>query len=195
MKKIILGSMSPRRRELLENAGIDFEVITADGEEIVDKSLSFAEIVRSLAVQKSRQVSDNPKCPYNAVVITADTMVVCDNEIMGKPKDNNDAKRMLNMLSDNTHKVLTGYCVFDKETEKRMSGVVETEVKFRAIDEDEIDRYIATGECDDKAGAYGIQLRGSMFVEEIHGDYFNIVGLPVERICKLLKEEFSISLL
>ena len=195
MKKIILGSQSPRRKELLENAGIEFEILTADGEEIVDEKLSFSEIVRSLAIQKNRQVSENEKCPEDAIVITADTMVVCDNCIMGKPKDDNDARRMLNMLSGNTHLVMTGYCILDKETGKEVSGVAETEVKFRQLDIDEIDRYIATGEPNDKAGAYGIQLRASMFVEGIRGDYFNIVGLPVERICKLLKEEFNISLL
>lgn len=195
MKKIILGSQSPRRKELLENAGIEFEILTANGEEIVDDKLTFPEIVRSLAIQKNCQVADNPKCPDDAIVITADTMVVCNDCIMGKPVDDNDARRMLNMLSGNTHFVLTGYCILDKETGKEVSGYVETEVKFRHLDIDEIDRYIATGEPKDKAGAYGIQLRASMFVEEIKGDYFNIVGLPVERICKLLKEEFKISLL
>ncbi len=195
MRKIILGSKSPRRKELLQNAGIKFEILTADGEEIIDENMSFPEIVKSLAIQKNRQVSGNEKCPEDAIIITADTMVVCDGFIMGKPKDNKDAKRMLNMLSGNTHLVLTGYCILDKETGKEVSGFAETKVKFRQLDEEEIDGYIETGEPDDKAGAYGIQLRASMFVEEIHGDYFNIVGLPVERICKLLKEEFNMSLL
>lgn len=195
MKKIILGSQSPRRKELLENAGIEFEIITADGEEIVDESLAFSEIVESLAIQKNEQVSGNPECPENSIIITADTMVVCDDNIMGKPKDEKDAKRMLEMLSGNTHSVLTGYCISDKQTGKVVSGYAKTYVKFRELDETEIDKYIATGEPKDKAGAYGIQLRASMFVEEIHGDYFNIVGLPIEKICKLLKEEFEISLL
>ena len=195
MKKIILGSQSPRRKELLENAGVEFEILTADGEEVVDENLSFPQIVESLAKQKSLQVSENSLCPEDAVVITADTMVVCGDMIMGKPKDDADAKRMLNLLSGNIHKVMTGYCILDRVSGKNVSGVVETEVKFRKLDDGEIDRYIRTGEPKDKAGAYGIQLRASMFVEEIHGDYFNIVGLPVERICKLLKEEFNISLL
>ncbi len=195
MKKIILGSQSPRRSELLKNAGIEFDVIVAGGEEIVDLSLSFPEIVTSLAKQKNEQVRNHKDCPGDALIITADTMVVCDNTIMGKPKDEEDAKRMLLMLSGNTHSVLTGYCICDKETGKTVSGAVESQVKFRPLDEDEIDKYIETKEPMDKAGAYGIQLRASMFVEEIHGDYFNIVGLPTQRICKLLKEEFSISLL
>lgn len=195
MKKIILGSQSPRRKELLENAGIEFEILTADGEEIVDENLSFHQVVESLAQQKNQQVSENPACPDDAVVITADTMVVCDGEIMGKPKNDEDARRMLGMLSGNTHSVLTGYCILDRENGKKASGVAETKVKFRDLDEEEIEKYIKTGEPKDKAGAYGIQLRASMFVEEIHGDYFNIVGLPVEKICKLLKEEFEISLL
>lgn len=195
MKKIILGSQSPRRRELLENVGIKFEVLVANGEETVDDSLSFPEIVESLAIQKNKAVEQDKSCPKDAVIITADTMVVCGDEIMGKPKDDKDAKRMLKMLSGKTHKVLTGYCLCDKLTGKTLSGAVLTEVKFRELDDDEIDRYIKTREPEDKAGAYGIQLRGSMFVEEIRGDYFNIVGLPVQRICKLLKEEFNISLL
>ena len=195
MKKIILGSQSPRRKELLENVGIDFEIIMAEGEEIVDLSLPFPEIVKSLAEIKNEQVKNSPACPEKAIIITADTMVVCEGEIMGKPKDEEDAKRMLKLLSGNTHSVLTGYCICDKETGKKRSGAVESFVKFRLLTDDEIDRYIKTKEPMDKAGAYGIQLKASMFVEEIHGDYFNIVGLPVERICKLLKEDFDISLL
>ncbi len=195
MKKIILGSQSPRRKELLENVGLKFEIITAEGEEVVDLSLPFPEIVTSLAETKNEQVRNAKNCPEDAIVITADTMVVCENEIMGKPKNDEDAKRMLRLLSGNTHSVLTGYCICDKETGEKRAGAVESFVKFRALSEDEIDGYVKTKEPMDKAGAYGIQLKASMFVEEIHGDYFNIVGLPVERICKLLKEDFNISLL
>ncbi|MBQ2890806.1 MAG: septum formation protein Maf [Clostridia bacterium] len=195
MKKIILGSQSPRRKELLENVGLKFEIITAEGEEVVDLSLPFPEIVTSLAETKNEQVINAKSCPKDAIVITADTMVVCERKIMGKPKNDEDAKRMLRLLSGNTHSVLTGYCICDKGTGKKRSGAVESFVKFRELSEDEIDGYVKTKEPMDKAGAYGIQLKASMFVEEIHGDYFNIVGLPVERICKLLKEDFDVSLL
>lgn len=195
MRKIILGSKSPRRQELLENVGIKFEVLVADGEEKVDYSLPHSEIVTELAKQKNQQIKEDTRCPKDAVIITADTMVVCEGKIMGKPKDDDDAREMLSLLSGNTHLVLTGYCICDNESGKTVCGAVTSEVKFRTLGSEEIENYIKTKEPNDKAGAYGIQLRGSMFVEEIHGDYFNIVGLPVQKICKLLKEEFNISLL
>ena len=195
MKKIILGSASPRRAELLSNAGIDFEVLTSDCEEIIDENLDYPDIVKSLAEQKNNGVIKDKRCPQDAVVITADTMVLCDGKIMGKPKDDEDAYEMLSLLSGNTHYVLTGFCICDRESGNRVVSYEETTVKFRNLDEEEIRNYIKTGECNDKAGAYGIQLRGSMFVEKVDGDYFNIVGLPVQKICKLLKEDFNISLL
>lgn len=195
MKKIILGSQSPRRAELLKNAGIDFTVLVSDCEEIIDKNMEFQQIVQTLAEQKNQAVVKDKRCPETAVVITADTMVVCENKIMGKPKDEEDAYKMLTLLEGNVHYVLTGFCICDKESGKIKSGVEKTTVKFRSLDEEEIRKYIKTKEPMDKAGAYGIQLRGSMFVEKIEGDYFNIVGLPVQKICKLLKEDFDISLL
>lgn len=195
MKKIILGSKSPRRRELLENIGLDFEVLTARGEEFVDLSCAFSETVRKIALQKNEQIISNNTFKESAVIICADTMVVCNGKIMGKPKNNDDARRMLNMLSGNTHQVLTGYSLYDTETKKIISDFESTDVTFKVLDEQEIENYIKTGEPMDKAGAYGIQLKASLFVEKIHGDYFNIVGLPVSKIYKLLKEEFEISLL
>lgn len=195
MREIILGSQSPRRRELLKNAGIEFSVITSDCEEKVGLSLDFPDIVKSLAEQKSEAVCADSRCPDEAIVITADTMVVCGGKIMGKPKDDEDAFDMLSLLSGNTHFVLTGYCIVDKMKGEKISGVEETAVRFRRLSEDEIVNYIKTGEPRDKAGAYGIQLRGSMFVEHIEGDYFNIVGLPVCRICKILKDNFGLSLM
>lgn len=195
MKKLILGSQSPRRRELLENAGIEFDVITSDSDEVIDEEMDFADTVKEVAKQKNAAVCRDEKCPKDAVVLTADTMVVCDNKIMGKPKDEENAFEMLRLLSGNTHYVLTGYCITDKEKGKTVSGTQKTEVKFRELENEEIRRYIATGEPFDKAGAYGIQLRGSMFVESVAGDYFNIVGLPVCKVCKLLKEDFGIRIL
>lgn len=194
MKKIILGSQSPRRRELLENAGLRFEVIASDSEEKVDENLDYPDIVMSLAEQKNKAVSSDPHS-RGAVVITADTMVVINERIMGKPQNDKEAYEMLSLLSGNTHFVLTGFCICDNESGKRAVGYEKTAVKFRTLDDGEIRNYIKTGEPRDKAGAYGIQLRGSMFVERIEGDYFNIVGLPVQKICKLLKEDFGISLL
>ncbi len=195
MKKIILGSQSPRRCELLKNAGLDFEILVSDCEEIVDKNLDYPHIVKALALQKNNAVTADLRCDKNAVVITADTMVVCGDKIMGKPRDDEEAYEMLSLLSGNIHYVLTGFCICDKETGKIVLDYEKTAVKFRELDEDEIKKYIKTGECRDKAGAYGIQLRGSMFVERIDGDYFNIVGLPIQKICKLLKNDFGIEIL
>ncbi len=195
MKKLILGSQSPRRCELLENAGIEFEVLVSDCEEIVDENLDYPDIVKTLAEQKNNAVTADKRCNENSVVLTADTMVVCQDKIMGKPCDDEEAYEMLSLLSGNVHYVLTGFCICDKESGKKIVGYEETAVKFRNIDEEEIKNYIKTGECRDKAGAYGIQLRGSLFVEKIEGDYFNIVGLPVQKVCKLLKENFDIHIL
>lgn len=195
MKKIILGSASPRRYELLKNAGIDFEVLVSDCEEIIDKTLDFPDMVKSLALQKNRAVKKDDRAARGAVIITADTMVLCGGKIMGKPKNDEEANEMLSRLSGRTHYVLTGYCISQKGEEKERTGVCKSAVHFRELSDEEIKNYIKTGECRDKAGAYGIQLRGSMFVEKIEGDYFNIVGLPVCEICKILKEDFNVSLL
>ncbi len=195
MRKIVLGSQSPRRSELLKNIGLNFEVLTSDCEEIVDKNMDFPDIVKSLALQKNDAVASDTRLCGDEVVITADTMVVCGGRIMGKPKDDEDAYNMLYLLSGNTHYVLTGFCICDTKSGKKITDYEETAVKFRDLDENEIRNYIKTKECRDKAGAYGIQERGSIFVEKIIGDYFNVVGLPVQKICKLLKESFDINIL
>lgn len=189
MKKLILGSKSPRRYEILKNAGFDFEVIETECEEKTDFGQSFPEIVKSISKQKNDAVL---KMNFgDAIVLTADTMVVLESRILGKPKNETEAAEFLRRLSGNTHSVLTGFCITDTKSGRRITDCEETKVTFTALSEKEIEEYIKTGEPMDKAGAYGIQNRGSVFVEKIEGDYFNVVGLPICEISKLLKSDFE----
>ena len=180
---IILASASPRRRELLKFITEDFTVKVSDAEEITDPALSAEETVKSLAVIKGEAVAEG--FPEDTV-ISADTIVVLDGEILGKPKDEEDAFRMLSSLSGRTHEVFTGVCVL--HSGRRLVFAERTEVSFFPLSEDEIRAYIATGEPADKAGAYGIQGKGCTLVKAISGDYNNVVGLPVAGLNRLLKE-------
>lgn len=182
-RKIILASQSPRRRELLSLITDNFEVITADVDESIDENDMPCDTVMKLSLKKANAVSDlNP----GRVVIGADTVVVNDGKILGKPKDREDAVRMLHSLSGKIHQVLTGVTVTDSV--KKETFYVSSNVKFYDLSDEEIKEYVETGEPDDKAGAYGIQGKGSVLVEKIDGDYFNIVGLPVSRLARKLKE-------
>ena len=182
MEKIILASGSPRRKEILLNAGIPFEVCVSDAEECVFGSTP-EEMVKGNALRKAKAVSE--KFP-GRVVLGADTVVVFDNNILGKPKDRSDAKRMLTLLSGKTHKVLTGVALTDGN--RTAFDVEATDVHFRELSEEMIESYLATGECDDKAGSYGIQGKGGVFVEGITGDYFNVVGLPLCKVNRMLTD-------
>lgn len=180
-KTLILASASPRRRELLSTAGYDFEIMPSSAEEI-ERGVPAITLAVKNALAKARDIYE--KSEKNSVVIGADTIVCAGNEILGKPKSRAHAKEMLRSLSGSRHSVVTGYAVIGKDGEE--SGFCETVVKFRVLTEAEIDSYIATGECDDKAGAYGIQERASLFVEGIEGDYFNVMGLPVADLYPIL---------
>jgi len=184
-KRIILASKSPRRREILENAGYTFTVVEAQTDETVKNSLPPERAVAEIALQKALYVR-NHYHSADAVIIAADTMVCADGRMLGKPKDAADAFSMLKSLSGKWHTVYTGYAVVNGE--KVTTGCEETAVKFRELSDKEINDYIATGEPFDKAGAYGIQGRASVFVERIEGDFFNVVGLPICRISCLLDE-------
>lgn len=181
MKRFIVASASPRRKEILQNAGYIFEIIPSDADETVEKGLSAEETVEQLAFKKATAVSEKNA---DAVVFGCDTVVVSDGEILGKPKDSEDAFRMLKMLSGKTHKVLTGVCVRDSEKCKVFS--VATDVTFFPLSDETIESYIATKEPDDKAGAYGIQGFGSVLVKEIKGDYLSVVGLPLSETARVL---------
>ena len=180
---IILASASPRRKELLKFITEDFTVRVSDAEEVIDPDLTAEETVKSLAVIKGEAVAkDFPE----DTVISADTIVVLDGKILGKPADEEDAFRMLKSLSGRTHEVFTGVCVIYDD--KKLVFAERTEVSFYELSEEEIRAYIATSEPADKAGAYGIQGKGCTLVKCISGDYNNVVGLPVARLNRLLKE-------
>ena len=179
----ILASASPRRRELLKKFISDFEIIPAKGEETAEEGLSPDALVCALAKQKASEVFALPASKGKAV-IGSDTVVVYDGEVLGKPKDEADANRMLTALSGNIHQVYTGVCILLPNGEEILAADC-TDVEFEPLDEAAISEYIATGSPMDKAGAYGIQDGG--IVKEIHGSYSNVVGFPCELFEKLLK--------
>lgn len=191
MTKIVLASQSPRRRELLERMGIRaFSVVVPDVEETLVDGLSPRQTVESISRQKSEAAA--PLVGADDIVITADTMVFLGGEKLGKPKDEADAFRMLRSLSGNRHEVCTGVTVRQGERSETFS--VTTLVYFRDLTDDEIRSYIASGEPMDKAGSYGVQGLGCLIVERIDGDYYNVIGLPVERLGRVLAR-FGVKLL
>lgn len=194
-KKIILASNSPRRRELLEMIGLKFDIIADNTPEPMNCDKSPNEVVCELAEFKGNNVSKKCDTKEGAVIIAADTVVAVDNEILGKPSDTQDAMNMLQKLSGKMHCVYTGVHILDIDTNKRITFYEKTEVFFKKLDIDEIKDYINTREPLDKAGAYGIQNLGSLFVEKINGDYFNVVGLPLSRLGRVLKEDFDIKII
>lgn len=194
MADIVLASASPRRMQLLEQIGIKFRIKPCSiNENIVINNENPVEAVKKLAYLKAKKVSESEK--PELIVIGADTMVVHEGKVLGKPADKDDAFKILKKLSSKEHLVYTGYCIMRRSDKKVISGYEETKVKFRGITDEEIIAYIETGEPMDKAGAYGIQNKGSIFVERIEGDYFNVVGLPIMRISYILKFEFNIDII
>lgn len=191
--KFILASASDRRKELLSRIISDFEVKISDFDEgTVEVSKDIEKYVKTLAEGKAKSVALN--CTNDSIIIGADTIVVIDDNILGKPKDKDDAFRMLKLLSNNVHRVYSGVTVINNEKQVMKSECLYTEVYFSELSDEEIWRYIDTGECLDKAGAYGIQGYGGLLVKSISGDYFNIVGLPISKISDLLKEHFNVNL-
>ena len=179
--ELILASQSPRRRELLGLIGLPFTVCVAD----VDETLGQLPPAEAVALLSRKKAAAVPRSETETV-IGADTVVVLDGKILGKPADKDDAFRMLRFLSGRRHQVMTGVTVL--QGEKAVTVTEITEVSFRPLTDQEIWDYIATGDPMDKAGSYGIQSGGALFVDGIHGDYFNVVGLPVCRLGLILKE-------
>lgn len=178
MKKIILASGSPRRRELLTQIGVAFEIVKAEGEEIITSAVP-AEAVRELSGQKAREAAG--KCDGD-IIIGADTVVAADGQILGKPKDKEDAMRMLRLLQGKDHEVITGVTVLLREQQKTIQFAEVTRVHVFPMTEAQMEAYVESGEPMDKAGAYGIQGAFAAYVSGIEGDYNNVVGLPIGRL-------------
>ncbi len=192
MKRIVLASNSPRRREILGLTGINFEVIPDTVPEPKMSGLSHEETVMLLSKFKGDNVSK--VLEGDAVIISADTVVSVDDEILGKPKSSEDAFNMLSLLSGREHSVYTGVYIVEKNTGKSVNFYEKTQVSFKNLDISEIKAYIDSGEFCDKAGAYGIQGKAALFVEKIEGDYLNVVGLPLCHLVKVLMKEFDIKI-
>lgn len=182
MKKIILASNSPRRREYLSLLDVEYEVEPSDVEEVIDPALPPEEVAEDIAYDKAFDIFQNH--PHD-VVLGFDTIVVLDGEILGKPRDEEDAKRMINALSGKCHSVITGCAIITDGQSRSFHSV--TDVYVETLDDDEIDAYIATKEPMDKAGAYGLQGYFSKHVSAVDGDYFTVIGLPVSKLYKNLK--------
>lgn len=185
--EIILASQSPRRLELLRLITPNFSVMPADIDEALPDNISADFGPEYLAVKKASHIA---AAHPNALVIGADTSVILGDSVLGKPQNDAEARQMLCALSDNTHRVITGCALFYKG--KHLSFSEETGVEFYPLSDDEIGRYLASGEHRDKAGAYGIQGAAALFVKAIHGDYFNVVGLPVAKLNRQIKNFMKI---
>ncbi len=203
-KRLILASASPRRKEVLECLGLPFEIIPSTIDESTESEVNAPTLAKILAVNKANDVADRVwNTPFHEsgkwrdplVVLGCDTIVVTDRtdgpSILGKPTSGEDAKRMLGLLSGGIHTVYTGVSIVTRDWPREWlaaAKVMDTQVQFRELSPAIIDWYVATGEPFDKAGAYGIQGHASVFVEAVYGDYFNVVGLPISTVAKMLEE-------
>ena len=183
--RIILASKSPRRQVLLRGMGVDFEIMTKETPEDFPADLSLDEVPKYLSLQKSLAFTDE-ELPADYLLVTSDTVVICEGEILGKPKDREDAARMLHLLSGKTHHVVTGVTV--RSAEKTESFAVRSNVTFAQLDAEEIDYYIEHCQPFDKAGAYGIQeWIGYVGISGLEGSFYNVMGLPTRKLYQCLK--------
>ncbi len=190
MKKLILASQSPRRREIMKFVDLDFDVIPSDCDENIEYS-SPADMVSKLSFLKANDIAKKIKKEDSEgeyLVIGSDTTVYFEGEILGKPKNEEDAFNMLKRMSGKTHIVYTGVTVIDTFSNKTETFFEETKVTFWDVTDEEIKEYIATGDPMDKAGAYGVQGRGAFIVKKVEGDYFTVVGLPIAHLLQVLKK-------
>ena len=183
MVRLILASNSPRRKELLSLLNIPFEIIPADIDETINENNDLNQEIERLSFQKALAVFKDNK---DAIVIGSDTIVHIDNKVLGKPKDLTQAKAMLNLLQGNTHTVITAVTIISSKLSETFS--INSDVTFNKMDDDEIDNYIASNNLLDKAGAYAIQGDGAKFIKHIDGDYYSIVGLPINEVYNRLKK-------
>ncbi len=184
-KRLILASASPRRKEILKTAGLEFKVDSSSFKENMDLAFEPHKLARFLSYEKARSVAGRHK---KALVIAADTFIVFKGELLGKPHTGEEARRMLKTLNGKTHSVITGFTILDTDSNKKISRSVETKVSFKRLTMEEIDSYIKSKEPLDKAGAYAIQGLGAVIVKRIEGDYFNVMGLPLSSLIEALKK-------
>jgi septum formation protein len=186
MKPLILASQSPRRKKLLKQIGMKFRVIPSRVAEVISPQQTPGENAQRIAMEKAADVALRVN---KGIVIGADTIVVLDHHVLGKPNSKDDAKRMLRLLSGREHSVFTGFALIDVETGKHTAGVEETKVRFRRLMEQEVIDYVRSGSPMDKAGAYGIQDDfGAVFIERVNGCYYNVVGFPLARFYSTLQK-------
>lgn len=183
MRKIILASTSPRRKELLEKTGLKFEVVGNDYEEDMTLKLKPKELAKFLSMGKAKSVAAKYE---NAIIVAADTFIAYKDKVLGKPHTPEQARKTLKMLSGKAHSVITGFTVIDTVSGKKVSMAVETKVYFKRLSDTEINGYIKSKEPLDKAGAYAIQGLGAVLVEKIDGDFFNVMGLPINALVREL---------
>lgn len=191
IRTIILASASPRKKEIFKKTGLKFKVDESDYEEKLDLGLKPYELARFLSREKARDVARRHR---DALVIAADTIVLLRGRLFGKPRNEEQAKEMLRALSGKAHSVITGFTIIDTAGKKEISRSVESKVFFKRLSADEIETYIRSGEPLDKAGAYGVQGLGAVIVKRIEGDFFNVVGLPLNALAESLKE-FGVNVL
>ncbi|ABO51060.1 maf protein [Desulforamulus reducens MI-1] len=184
MRPIILASASPRRQELLKNLGLEFEVQVSDVDENLEENISSGQLVEKLAERKAAAVA---LIRTQGLVIGADTIVVLGDKPLGKPTNREEAVQMLSNLQGKSHEVFTGLAVIDASTGQRVVTHQVTEVNFKTLTKDQIERYVDTGEPMDKAGGYAVQGLASIFIDSIRGCYFSVVGLPISKLADALR--------
>lgn len=185
MKTIILASSSPRRKEILKKTGIPFIVDPSNFEEDLNQNLNPSKLVKALSLGKAKDVAERHK---DAIIIGADSIIEYKGQAIGKPYTRERAKKLITMLSGNIHFALTGYTITDTSSNRTVSKVVKTKIHMRKLTKKEIERYVGAGEALDRAGAYAIQDKGALFIDWIEGDFYNVMGLPLNSLVKSLKE-------
>jgi septum formation protein len=191
MYNLVLASKSPRRKEILKNANLPFHTFSLEISENLSENMSLDDALQELSRRKASAVIESESSHWSrpTIVLSADTIVVLDNEVLGKPVDRDQAKSYLTRLSGRAHEVKTAFCLWNLETEEILTDCVTSKVEFKTISDSELEIYLDTDEPYDKAGAYGIQGMGRSFVASYTNSFFNIMGLPIERVLEILQQK------
>ena len=184
-RKIVLASRSPRRKNLLKQIGLEFEIRESKYDEDMTAMDDPRKLVKFLALKKGEEVARHYK---DAIIISGDTFVIFNNKFIGKPKNKEEAKKVLKNFSNKTHSIVSGFALIDAKTKKVINDYGEAKVKFRDLSEAEIDNYIATGEPFDMAGSYGLMNRAAVLIKGVEGDFYSVIGLPLNKVYLALKE-------